>query len=806
MRNTLIGRSMTMLLGGASLLGGCVGTAGPQLAMPQAQIVARAKPVITVQGLQFKDLNASGMLEPYEDWRLSAERRAEDLVSRMTLSEKAGMMLIVTNNPACDGTVTDAGRDLIEQLHMARFILRSTATPEGADCSEELSGFALRGGYDQTPSSLAGFTNAVQELREATRLGIPALFKDNARNHVEVAPTFGITQGAGSFTEFPKEAGIAAAMLGAGAPLSATDGIPPANLQPDREVLRRFTQVMGSEWRAVGLRGMYGYMLDLGTEPRWSRFHETFSEDADLTGLIGQELVAGLQGPVSENGLALSSDTAVSMTLKHFPGGGPQQLGLDAHYTFGKNQFYTDPSGDYGFDYHLLPFAMAVDAGVAAIMPYYGVPVGAVHTGRELEQVGMAFSPEILTDLLREELGFGGYVNSDSGIIEERGWGLEDYRLNPRTDTNFTIADRTLAAISAGTDVISEFRSADVIVELVEQGLLDEATVVNPAVHRLLVEQFAMGLFENPYVAAEEADNIVGSVENLALGMEMQRRSVVLLQNRRLEGAPVLPLAPGSAVYVMGIDPAVMAASGYSVTDGNPAQGAGRPEVPENTEFAVLKVLVNNAPARSYFSDNPDTGGRALPDHMQVIDPRTGEMQQSWGAQDPCVTASTEAAQCIDSRLVFGGSFPWEAGELSLSAMAASQSWVMYPSLEDIQGIMREIGDPRRVIVSIYFRNPYAIDAESGMREAGALLGTFGVSDEALIDVVTGKSAPGGRLPFALPASVDAIAAQHPDAPGYGKTEGGTLFPFGFGLGYEERSLASEQLARAQDSGSSLGE
>ena len=175
--------------------------------------------MITVDGLRFKDLNANDALDVYEDWRLPASARAEDLVGRMTLPEKAGMMLIATNNPDCDGSVSEDGRALIEEQNMARFILRATATEAGADCSVTLSGFALRGGYDRTPTQLASFTNAVQQMREASRLGIPALFKDNARNHLEVNPTFGITQGAGSFTEFPKEAGLAAAALGAGAEL-----------------------------------------------------------------------------------------------------------------------------------------------------------------------------------------------------------------------------------------------------------------------------------------------------------------------------------------------------------------------------------------------------------------------------------------------------------------------------------------------------------------------------------------------------------------------------------------------------------
>ena len=195
--------------------------AAPLLAASaQPELGIRTKSVITQKGLRFKDLNANGRLDPYEDWRISAQKRAADLVRRMTLAEKAGMMLIATNNPDCGGGITQRGRDLIDTQKMTRFILRAKVNTVAPDCSVKLTGFALRGGYAQTPSQMAGFTNAVQERLEAGRLGIPALFKDNARNHVEVNPMFGIAAGAGAFTEFPKEAGLAAAALGAGAPVN----------------------------------------------------------------------------------------------------------------------------------------------------------------------------------------------------------------------------------------------------------------------------------------------------------------------------------------------------------------------------------------------------------------------------------------------------------------------------------------------------------------------------------------------------------------------------------------------------------
>jgi beta-glucosidase len=759
--------------------------ASPALAQSIGQapvIEARSKPVLAVDGLSFRDLNASQALDPYEDWRLPTDQRVEDLLSRMSLAEKAGMMLIATNNPDCNGQITPDGRTLIEAEHMSRFILRSAVTSAPADCSIPLEGFAARRGHGQTPQMMAAYTNAVQQMREATPLGIPALFKDNARNHVETNPLFGIAQGAGLFSEFPKEAGLAAAALGAGAPPSV-DATIPADLRADMAVIDSFAQVMGSEWRAIGLRGMYGYMADLATEPRWSRVHETFSEDAGLVSDIMASLVSGLQGPVSADGLALSPATSVAMTIKHFPGGGPQQMGWDPHYTFGKNQLYTDPSGDYGFGYHLRPFESAISAGVAAVMPYYGVPVGATLDGVTFDEVGMAFSPQIIDELLRGRLGFAGYVNSDSGIIEERGWGLEGNRINPASGLGYTVSDRLAASIRVGTDVFSEFRRHQVIVDLVSAGQLDEARDIDPAVRRLLGEMFRLGLFENPYVDETAAASLIGAPQNRALGFDIQRRSVVLLQN-----SGVLPIAPGAQVYLLGFRADDARDLGWQITQGLPDGGAdvARLPVPAGTDAVLVKVMIDNGGAARYASNDPDTGGRAVDPRFGLTNSATGEAQLTWGEQDPCVYDPEGEGQsgCIDNQLRFGGGFPWESGLLALSHMAEAQSWRMTPSLADIRAAMAEVGDPGRVVVSIYFRNPYVIDEESGLREAGALIATFGVSDSAQLEVMAGFARPQGRLPFALPASEAAVQQQHSDAPGYGETVDGALFSFGHGLSW----------------------
>jgi beta-glucosidase len=131
--------------------------------------------------------------------------------------------------------------------------------------------------------------------------------------------------------------------------------------------------------------------------------------------------------------------------------------------------------------------------------------------------------------------------------------------------------------------------------------------------------------------------------------------------------------------------------------------------------------------------------------------------------------------------LRFGGASQDELNFLSFSAMAKSKSWKVLPSLQDIQHIMKTVG-AEKTIVSIDFRQPYVLDANSGLLNAGAVLATFGVSDKALLDIISGKFKPTGKLPYALAKTEKAVIEQHPDAPGYQAED--TLFPFGHGLTY----------------------
>jgi beta-glucosidase len=555
------------------------------------------------------------------------------------------------------------------------------------------------GGAQVTPYEAAQFTNLVQEVAEGTRLGIPVVFKSNARNHIERDARPGINVAAGAFSEWPKEPGLAATR--------------------DTALIAEFGRIMAREWTAIGLRGMYGYMADLSTEPRWYRVHETFTEDADLGSTIIGTLVRNIQGSRLGPG-------SVALTLKHFPGHGPQAGGADSHYEFGKNQ--SIPSGTLA--YQLKPFRAAIAAGVSSIMPAYSILPGVRYAPAD---VGVAFSKGILTALLRDTLKFEGNLNSDTGIIGQRAWGLEGKGVD----------DQIAIAVNAGIDVLSGFDRNAQIVALVKTGKVTEARL-DGAVRRLLAEQFQLGLFEDPYVDADRAAYVVGNRAFQMKGEEAQRKSIVLLQNK----GRVLPLrasTPDAPVklYTMGLRPDVVGDARwgrYVVTAGDydAARGETRPAVPAGTDYAVIRVEVNNAGA--------------------------------------------------DRELMFGGANRDELNVLALSDMARAKSWKVTPSLDDIRAVMRETG-AERTVLAIYFRQPYVLDDGSGLRAAGALLATFGVRDASLMDVLTGRVVPTGKLPFALAANAQAIVRQASDAPGYEAAD--TLFPFGFGLTFDRAETAA---------------
>ncbi|MBD8516458.1 glycoside hydrolase family 3 protein [Plantibacter sp. CFBP 8804] len=446
---------------------------------------------------------------PYRDASLPVEDRVEDLLGRMTVAEKAGMLFQTMIAP---GSIDEANP------HMG------LASGEHMIGEQLMSHFNVLGTAPDT-TALAEWTNALQERASRTRLGIPVTLSTDPRNHF--TDNVGTAARAGAFSQWPETLGLAA--------IGSVD------------LVEAFADTARQEYLAVGIRLALHPQVDLATEPRWSRIGGTFGEDAELSAELVAGYIRGFQG-------AELGPQSVSTMTKHFPGGGPQLDGEDPHFAYGREQVYP---GD-NFDYHLIPFRAAIAAGAAQMMPYYGMPVGTGH-----EEVAFAFNHGIITGLLREELGFAGIICTDWGLVTDtsimgqdmpaRAWGLE----------HLDELSRVERILQAGCDQFGGEARPELVVELVEQGRVTEDRV-DASVRRLLREKFVLGLFEQPYVDAGAASGVVGRADFVAAGEAAQRRAFTVLTNVE-ETLPVR--SPRPRLYLEGVDPEVAGAYGEVVVD-----------------------------------------------------------------------------------------------------------------------------------------------------------------------------------------------------------------------------------------------
>ncbi|MGZ0199537.1 glycoside hydrolase family 3 N-terminal domain-containing protein [Streptomyces sp. RM1] len=450
---------------------------------------------------------------PYRDAGLPISDRVEDLLSRMTLAEKAGQMFHTAIVVGEDGELTDgepglgidSTQHMVGELGLTHFNLLGAATDS---------------------RTLAQWHNRLQRLALSTRLGIPITLSTDPRHHFKDNPLASAM--AGAFSQWPEPIGLAALR------------------SPD--LVTRFADIARQEYTATGLRVALHPQIDLATEPRWGRISATFGEDADLTSTLAAAYIRGFQGD------ALGPTSVATMT-KHFPGGGPQKDGEDPHFAYGREQVYPG----HNFRYHLGPFLAALAAGSTQIMPYYGVPLGT-----EYEEVAFGYNRGIITGLLREELGFDGIVCTDWSIVTDstlmdepmpaRAWGVE----------HLSVLDRVAKVIDAGCDQFGGEAAPDLIVQLVEKGRISEERI-DQSVRRLLREKFTLGLFDTPLVDPDHAAAVVGNPAFTAEGEAAQRRSFTLLTNPDT----TLPLGPGLRVYAENVDAGLLAR--YATVVSSPA-------------------------------------------------------------------------------------------------------------------------------------------------------------------------------------------------------------------------------------------
>jgi beta-glucosidase len=459
-----------------------------------------------IDGRRVRDLNGNGELDPYEDPRLPVEERVDDLLARMTLEEKAGLMFHPPIQVGPDG-------ELLEGQWMS-----GGDSPERLVVERHLNHFNIY----QTPDArrTAEWHNKLQRLAESSRLGIPVTISSDPRHGFDENPV--TSWAAGSLSQWPEPIGLAAT--------------------GDEELVRGFGDIARQEYRAIGIQVALHPMADVATEPRWARVVGTFGEDFELAGRMTAAYVRGFQGG------ELGPDSVACMT-KHFPGAGPQADGEDAHFPYGKDQVY--PGGR--FEDHLGPFEAAFAAGTAQIMPYYGRPLGT-----DLEPVGFGFNRGVITDMLRGRFGFDGVVCTDWALVSDtpmpdgsvwaaKAWGVEE----------LDAAERLAKIVDAGCDQLGGEMLPELLVELVQAARISESRIDESA-RRILRDKFRLGLFDDPYVDVDAAEKLCGR----AAGLDAQRRSIVLLAN---DG--VLPVAPGKRIYVDGLSAEAASAYGEVVAD-----------------------------------------------------------------------------------------------------------------------------------------------------------------------------------------------------------------------------------------------
>jgi len=656
--------------------------------MAQAQIKKqpilghRTAKILTINNFQFKDLNGNGKLDKYEDWRLSYDERAKDLISKMSLEQKVGFMLISSTRlkndwsfeaPKSNSPVTSDfnEEDLVQTINMFSkqplpVPIMSAAGTTKAVTQYHLRHFILR--VNTSTRTIAEWSNKLQALCEGDGLGIPAIVASNPRNHITKDASIGLSVGKTTFSTWPGELG-----------LSATG---------DLKLIREFANIARQEWTAVGLRKGYMYMADLSTEPRWQRVEGTFGENADWVAKIITEIILGFQGNTLNN-------YSVALTTKHFPGGGATLGGQDPHFSWGKNEVF--PGGM--FKNNLIPFKAAIKAGTSYIMPYYSIP-----NNTRYEKIAYAYNKEVLQGLLRKELGFKGIINSDTGPIEMMPWGAE----------NLSITERYKKTLEAGVNIYSGSADPAPLLETVKSGKVD-MKLIDLSVYRLLMEKFQLGLFENPYVDADAAVTLVGNDAFQRKADTAFRKSIVLLRNEK----NALPLKPNTKIY-------------FESYFQKPGAGA-------NNVYPAIDNKFNIE-----FVKTPEEADEIV----------------LW------ITPGSKSLFDSDGTPLY----------LSLSKNSVDIDYV------------NKLTSKKPTILLINYTNPWVIDEiynDTNKGNIRAVLATFGTTTDAVLDVITGKFNPSGKMPFTTPISEDAAQQQLSDVPGYLKGAGYPLFKFNEGMKYK---------------------
>lgn len=667
--------------------------------------------VIKVDGKYFRDSNNNKELDPFEDWRLPTDERVADLLGKLTQDQRIGLLR--------NALVCSPGAGKAEEAY-------------NEDGSVNLGALLDLGGEEEgdaagNPMAAMGKPYPVAAVLEAeTRSGVirkdtdtetGALF-NNALNMM--AEYSSVSKGDVTIPYMlisnPMLAGYPQA-IGFGA-VAAGDG--------NYDAIKRFAELDAEIWDAKGIHQMYGPQIDLISDPRWSRNYTTYTEIPEDMAGIADALVRGYQ-----HGTDGAQTGDVALIMKHFPGDGAAENGFESHYGMGQWRIYaTEGSLE---KYHLPGFQAAIDAGLAGIMPAYSRPatddrsVPQSYKGVALtpEEIGTAYNTVMLQTLLKDTMGFKGFINSDSNIISNQNWGAQD----------MTPAERYAAVINAGCDVIGDafgmvIDYTDTAEAVTSGGVTQEA--FDRATTNRMIDWIDLGMFENPYRDPAESKKVgTDNAENLAaMKEEINHKSVVLMKNHD----NVLPLSDASKkVYIAsytgkGADEAAVT----SWTAAIEAMGFTIVGKASEADIAILDVVpVTLGQSDEYMHTLELVEGLEI-DH---VDPAT---QEKDGEKVEVTTVQDIAKLAKDAADVHAN------GGIVIASINITSPWIL-TNLEP---------------------------------HCDALIGSFGTSAQARMDVLTGNYMPTGKLPVTMVSCNAVIAvddnrlcASPNDVPGYDKDQ-----------------------------------
>jgi beta-glucosidase len=707
--------------------------------------------ILTVDRLAFKDLNKNGKLDAYEDWRLSVDERANDLASKLSVEQIAGLMLYSAHQsiPAMGGGPFGAA------TYNSKPFKESGA--QSSDLSDQQKKFLTDDNLRhvlitsvETPAVAAQWNNNAQALVEGIGLGIPANNSSDPRHGSDSYAEFNAGAG-GKISMWPGTVGIAASF--------------------DPQLMKQFGEIASKEYRALGIATALSPQIDLGTEPRWSRFDGTMAEDPDLAADMARAYVDGFQTSAGAEEIAGGwGYKSVNAMVKHWPGGGPEEGGRDAHFGYGAYAVYPGKNiKDHLKTFTEGAFKLEGKTGMAsAVMPYYTISFNQDTVNGE--NVGNSYNKYLITDLLRGKYGYDGVVCTDWMITKNtqnvfvfqgKCWGVE----------KMTEAERHFKAIEAGVDQFGGNNEMGPVIEAYKMGVAAHGEEYmrkrfEQSAVRLLKNIFRVGLFENPYLDVVETEKTVGNPDFMKAGYDAQLRSVVMLKNHER----ALPVKNQMKVYI----PKKYIPGGrnwFGVETKESWKDAVNPQVaakyfqvvekPEEADFALVCIDSPKGGVGYSEDDVKKNGNGYVPISLQY---------------------NPYKAETARETSIAGGS-PFE----NFTNRSYKGKVTVASNLQEMK-IVNETKTKmgkKPVVVVVRVSNPMVFSEIE--KSADAILIQMGVQDQAIMDLITGAAEPSALLPFQMPVDMKTVEEQFEDVPRdmkcYTDADGNT-YDFAFGLNW----------------------